>query len=93
MCRIMSIALSSLLLSISGAVRADDSTMDSLAADATKRMVENAPRLSLTELPASAQRSAPGFRADSAELSYRWWSRGEPTRWGFGVGSVVQVTR
>lgn len=86
------IALLGLLLT-TGGVHADDLPSDSLPTDAPGRVLEDAPRLTRTDLPATPLPSLPGYRTDASELSYRWWSRGELADLGVGVGSVVQVTR
>lgn len=92
-CRIRPVVLLTLLLTTGAAARADDMLLAALAAEAAGRVADEAPRLTQTDLPATSQRSLPGYRTVTSELSYRWWMRGERADLGVGLGSVVQVTR
>ena len=105
MYRICTAALLTYLVTTGGEVRADEMPPDTLAASetasatsiatatATARLSDDAPRLTQTDVPMPPQRSPAGYRTDASEISYRWWTRGELAHLGFGVGSVVQVTR
>lgn len=90
---ICSVALLSMLVTSGVAARADELPTDWLVADAPARVADDAPRLIRTEVSPTPQRSAPGYRTEFSELSYRWWTRGEQARLGVGLGSVVQLSR
>lgn len=93
MSRIGPVVLLASLLTTVGSARADDLPLAALPAEATAKAADEAPRFTQADLPATPQRSLPGYRSETSELSYRWWTRGERADLGVGVGSVVQVTR
>ena len=93
MCRIASVALLTLLVATSEGALADDAPFDRQATEAQVWAAEGAPRLTCSNLPGAPQRSLPGYRTDTAELQYRWWTRGEIAHLGVGLGMVMQMTR
>ena len=93
MYRICSVALLALLVAAGSTAHAEETPLERSANDSPGWTHDELPRLTRTDLPATPQRNLPGYRTDSSELSYRWWTRGELGDLGVGVGSVVQVVR
>jgi len=91
---------SSLLLALglisAGAAFADDEAIG--LAGVTRSSVpgagsNDAPRLIRSEMPGDADRSLPGYRAETNELSYRWWRSSGRADLGFGLGTLTYGTR
>lgn len=53
----------------------------------------DAPRLVRSDSPAEPQRSLPGYRSESTELSYRWWLSTGRADLGLGLGTLAYVNR
>ena len=90
---ICSVVMLTSLVASGWKAHADDLPPGWLATNATGHVPDDAPRLTRSELQATPQRSPPGYRTDTSELSYRWWTRGESAHLGVGLSGVLNVTR
>ncbi len=87
-----------LVLGVAGAglARADDDEPEpaAIALNALPGASANdAPRFIRNDSPAEPPRGAPGYRAETVELGYRWWvSRGRADL-GMGLGTLSYVSR
>jgi len=79
------------------AARADDEPAEpasvAAAADLPGAGSNDAPRFVRSDDPSEARRSAPGYRGETTELSYRWWLSKGRADLGLGVGTLAYVVR
>ncbi len=74
--------------------RADDEGSALAAAVAPLGAGSNgAPRLVRNDDPVEPGRSAPGYRGETTELSYRWWVSKGHADLGLGLGALAYVAR